>query len=739
MESKNTIRTSDPEVNINNASIILRVNPTKGIPDSLYNMSLNMTCSQQYATSLSTLKQLLNKKSDFVEVKQGVKGQRRNIRFADYFTQNYTGSPRQLKRYLQRVLQYSALLTSDDETRADVVADGIALNGACSLELEQAARVPLPGFSKYGEDIFSQKQRLLDILLTFVILFYQEEQTLALTDLKLNGLMFTGLTQLFHQINTGSATLPAKLIEEYLTRAITRAENGEGITLLKAFQSQLRFMKCLDPSWNNDDASHRLLLFNCCDTLTTEDNEISLLPAPSLQTSFNGGGKRHETNYAAQQVTDNPQHSWESEDGLEEEYTILAMTSKQSSREEGVDRKMREEKSEREDSFSKRFCEPPCACCGIKNHPMLSPIRTPDGASLNCDYVCPAALYENWQEQRAKRNLNRTRPCPMKFAAMCKHEAQRAHDALLDYERIGSGQYSKPQDKMKFRTDVLSVCDTPTYHSATPLMIQEASFTDGIEVEECNSSSVWGLIGEINMNEGPLHEGSLNVSNNTERAIVTSLHASGTTTTSPQHVSYSDLLLILATHVEPASPEEIEAVRRGDETQMIRLEEGERTLIRKGRRGGRIRYRMTDGAEYVVPYPEISGRILADTGSTTTLINKDFARMKGLHISNIGRKVLLRDVNNGERVLVDRCYLRLTLTTVLCEKMTLVILAHCAEGLSHDLLLGTNDLEKYRISVVSHMGEAHMQMGDTIKVLPMLHGTQISHLQYCLAKVRNAS
>jgi hypothetical protein len=157
----------------------------------------------------------------------------------------------------------------------------------------------------------------------------------------------------------------------------------------------------------------------------------------------------------------------------------------------------------------------------------------------------------------------------------------------------------------------------------------------------------------------------------------------------------------------------------------------------EGGRGGRIRYRMPYGAEYIVPYPEICGRILADTGSTTTLINKEFAQRMGLTISNTGAELLLRDVNNGETVLNDHCYLRLTLTTVLGEKITIIILAHCAKDLSHDILLGTRDLEKYRISVVSHRGEAHMMVGNRIEVLPMLDGTQVSHLQDRLAKVND--
>jgi hypothetical protein len=35
-----------------------------------------------------------------------------------------------------------------------------------------------------------------------------------------------------------------------------------------------------------------------------------------------------------------------------------------------------------------------------KNHPMLSPIVSPEGAPLDCNYVCPTAICSNWQEQR---------------------------------------------------------------------------------------------------------------------------------------------------------------------------------------------------------------------------------------------------------------------------------------------------------------------------------------------------
>ena len=611
-----------------------------------------------------------------------------------------------------------------------MVADGLGLNAVCALELEQAARVPLPGFSnEYGEDKVSQKKRLLDILLTFVILFYQEEQTMALQDLKLKGQMFTGLTKLFHQVNTGSTALPAKLIEEFLTRAIARADNGEGVALLKAFQSQLRLMKRLEPSWADDDADYRLLLFNCCDTLTAEDASITLPPISS-QSISKIGGKRHETNYAAQQEQYLERDDWDLYEGLMEEYTALAVTSQP--RYDQRDRKDREDKDGREKSFSAKFCTAPCACCGARDHPMLSPIRTPEGAPLNCDYVCPAALCENWQEQRVKRNINRFQPCPKKFAHMCKQDAKRAHAALVDYEKIGSGQYRKPHDRSKFRTDVLNHCGAPADKEAMPQRTRAVSFTRG--AEECNSTSIFGRRNYGRGRDTNPSRGWPIIKDDTERTIVTALQANGRTTT-PHHVSYSALHLILATNVEPASQRDIEAARRGDVEQTTHRAMEDAVSSAEGGMGGRIRYKMPYGAEFVVPYPEICGRILADTGSTTTLIDEEFARQRGLQI-NTGSELVLRDVNNGETVLADHCYLRLTMTTVLGERVTIVVLAHCARDLSHDVLLGTKDLERYRISVVSHRGEAHIMVGDTVEILPMLDGTQISHLQDRLARLR---
>jgi hypothetical protein len=133
---------------------------------SIFSLFLTMTCDAEHTEALLILKSML-KKSDFIEVKYGDRGQRRNVRFSDYFSEKYSGNPRKLKRYLQRLLQYSSQVANDDQTRADILADGIGLSENCLTQLDYAAKVPLPGFAEaYEDNVLSQKQRTLDILLT---------------------------------------------------------------------------------------------------------------------------------------------------------------------------------------------------------------------------------------------------------------------------------------------------------------------------------------------------------------------------------------------------------------------------------------------------------------------------------------------------------------------------------------------------------------------------------------------
>ena len=698
---------------------------------SIFSLFTTMTCDAEHTEALLTLKSML-KKSDFIEVKHGDHGQRRNVRFSDYFSEKYSGNARKLKRYLQRLLQYSALSTTDDETRADIVSDGPGLAESCLTKLEQAARVPLPGLaSTYDTDSISQKKRLLDLLLTYVILFYQEEQTLALQDLRLKGPMFTGLTDLYHKINTGSTLLHPKHMEDYLLRGILRAENGDGVSLLKSFQNTLRIQKQMELRFSKNDQVYRKLLFTCCNLHTTEDSQVQL--APTITQAVKGGGRRFEqTNYA--------RLDWDVYEDLIEEYTALAEASPAHNSEYqnkgrndrkqpggGQDRGRNDSRSQREELFTKRFCMAPCACCGAKNHPMLSPIKSPEGAPLDCDYVCPTAICSNWQEQRRQRNALRFQPCPKKFAAMCHNDTATANTALGEYERIGSGQYRNPSERNAFRRDVLMNCKAPTGPSNYP----KRNTAGGSQVEQCHSSSVWSVDQCRNIEDNPplLPYGN-NAEEKHERTTVLEFETNGVSTTpAPSTLGYSALHLLLATRVEPTTEEEVEAIKKGDREKMItRIGEGD-MMTRVGGRGCKVHFQMPYGVEHVVRYPEVCGRILADTGSTTSLINRDFARKRGLKVLTTGAEIVLRDVNNGLSSLVDHCMLRLTLTTIQGEHINILILAHCVQDLSHDLLLGTRDLERYQISVMAHRGESQMQINDTIEYLPMLDGLQISRLQ----------
>jgi hypothetical protein len=393
--------------------------------------------------------------------------------------------------------------------------------------------------------------------------------------------------------------------------------------------------------------------------------------------------------------------------------------------------KERNSDGERAANFAKKFCTPPCACCGAKDHPMLSPIRTPEGARLDCDYVCPAAKHMKWEEQKRKRGTQKFQPDPIRFAEMCRRDVRLAHEALQDFEKTGSGAYRQPAERSKFRSEVLLHCKAPANKAEYPQRTRAVGFAKG--VEECHSSSVWIVDENRNIEDEPPVLGAKDRPVEVERTIVTALQANGVTTTM-DNISYSALNLLMATNVEAPSYKEVEAAKRGDLEQVIMKEVEDSVSTEVGGRGGKVKFEMPYGVEYLVPYSSISGMILADTGSTTTLINEEFARSQGLEIHTTGKDLRLRDVNNGLSDLTDYCYLRLTLTTVLGEKITLVTLAHCVRGLGQDLLLGTRDLERYQLSILPHRGEAHMQIGNTIEIFPMLDRLQIRRLQEGLSR-----
>jgi hypothetical protein len=188
------------------------------------------------------------------------------------------------------------------------------------------------------------------------------------------------------------------------------------------------------------------------------------------------------------------------------------------------------------------------------------------------------------------------------------------------------------------------------------------------------------------------------------------------------------LHLLLATRVEPATQQDINNLIHGvDESNITIVDQPYQA--NDPRRIYRVRLVTPDGQSTVVPYREIQGRILADTGSTTTLIDESFAIAHGLHVETSPYQVLLRDVNNGEQVVSQRCYLRLTLTTITGSQVVVTILALCVPNLSHDILLGTKDLERYQVSVSPHMGQARMSIGNEEVSFPMLNDHSITRLQ----------
>jgi hypothetical protein len=427
----------------------------------------------------------------------------------DYIPEKFQGTARKLKRYLQRLLKYSGMAAADNETRADIVSDGPMLSESCALELEQAAKVPLPGYAEdhYTSDDKSQKQRLLDLLLTYSILFYKDETTAALNDIRLTGVMFTGLSKLYHAMNGGSTSLSAQLMEEFLLRAILRAENGEGVILLKTFQQQLRYQKLREPEWVENDAKHRRILFNCCDVLAREDIALQI---PSQVTHTNSS-KHHKRTEFVNSVS-------QARDEDEDLQAFAAMTlvtppvaqsgaqmfqprthnggfmkgngrdTRDNKRDVGRDGRMENDRATREAKWKKIFNMAPCACCGASDHAMLSPNRDAAGQAIQCEYICPATQYSTWEEGRhAQPPFMKFTANASKFAKMCDNDASRAHEALRKYMEHGSGQYKNQQDRSTFKSAVLMACKAPQSVEAYPRHVR---VMDAKREERCESCMI---------------------------------------------------------------------------------------------------------------------------------------------------------------------------------------------------------------------------------------------------------
>ena len=763
---------------------------------TLYSLLQEMECPATYLDALTQMKLML-KRPDLPEVLPpryaSDKGRRRQVRYIEYFPEKFTGKASKLRRYLQRYLQYSSQVANDDQTRADILAEGIGLSDTCLTQLEYSAKVPLPGFADiYDDSTVSQKKRTLDILLTYVFLFHQEEPNAAVNDLRLEGPMLTGLLDLYHQLHRGSVTLPSKLVEDYLTRGILRASNGQGVSLISNFQGQLRLHKRLSPGWDKDDTKYRSLLFNCCSELTVEAKSVPIpsnIPTGMQQTSLKGGGRRdNRTEHNVNQA----QVHWEDELELYEEYAALATTMTRTDerprynegrrQRDGRDRnrdrdrqdnnRKGEQKESREAYVVRVFCTAPCACCGSNNHAMLSPIKAPDGTRLNSEYICPVAMCDNWEEARIlKPPKLRFAPCPKKFAAVNKYDTHLIQAALNDYAERGSGKFRDLNDRLTFKNEVLSMCKNSQKSAGGTRVVgsvnkEERCNSGQVEVkppgkqettesdpendsESENSPGGTKLVrlvkreerdnldhvemadqDEVGTTERFKEDMEETIEGEPEGCVIIETYNAHGVTKAPSPLTHSSLHLMIASRVEPSSREEIKSFLN---------KEFEETILRKFENvdeeddgtGCWVLMEMTYGAEYIVPYKVVHGRILADTGSTTTLINEDFARKQGLDIRSTGAgQILLRDVNDGTSELTKQCFLRLTVTTVEGELISFTVLAFCTDRLKHDILLGTRDLERYKIDVSSHRGEAKMELRDGTVAFPMLDATQITHLQH---------
>ena len=365
-------------------------------------------------------------------------------------------------------------------------------------------------------------------------------------------------------------------------------------------------------------------------------------------------------------------------------------------------------------SFKQVFMTPPCKCCGSPNHTMLHDERGLDG-KVSTEYSCPVAACKSWNDARRstskplKYNINAE-----KFATMCGNDSQRVMESWRHYTENGSGRLKTPADLAAIKSSILSYCKSTQFrgNKGTPTSHTEA-----------RTYSCRAVFKHDNKENLPLQVVRT-------RSTIIAVHT-GEPTTDDGYPIHGTLHLLLATKVEPASEDDIRNFQNGEhEGHTSPTEEG--LSPRSDPTSYRVRLLMPDGESFVVPYREVQGRILADTGSTTTLIDEEFAHKKGLNVEPAPYNIVLRDVNNGERDVANRCYLRLTLTTVTGREVIAIILALCVPNLSHDLLLGTRDLERYQVSVIPHLGQAKMTIGDEEMVFPMLDEDSIKQLQYNL-------
>jgi hypothetical protein len=326
---------------------------------------------------------------------------------------------------------------------------------------------------------------------------------------------------------------------------------------------------------------------------------------------------------------------------------------------------------------------------------MLSPIRTPEGEAQTSEYICPVALCESGSEARNIKSAKlRFAPCPKKFAAAFNHDTNLANAALKDYVEQGSGKFRDHAEREAFANDVKKACRSKPNSSEGTRVVGSISKVESCDVGQMESVSKQycdsvrletQLIQEdkvgIRMNHGE-REGVFNGC-----VIIETYNAQGVTK-APTLLTQNPLKLLVASKVEPPSRNDIQKFKRM---------EFERTVHRKfeehtdGKDAGCwVLMEMAYGIKYTIPYKTFHGRILVDTGSTTTLIKESFAVRQGLDIRSTGTgEILLRDVNDGSNPLTKQCFLSLTLITVEGESISFTVLAFCVGRLKHDILHST--------------------------------------------------
>jgi hypothetical protein len=348
-----------------------------------------------------------------------------------------------------------------------------------------------------------------------------------------------------------------------------------------------------------------------------------------------------------------------------------------------------------------------------------------NGNRNTTEYECPVAFYNSWSEAlKATDKKTKFHISPEKFAKAYKMDTDKIMEALERYIEHGCGKFQRPQTIERIKNSILSFCQTAQNGSSgSKIRHARVNSTRAIVIQNYSaqaSNIISHPYPDPNENIDP------NVQNNRPTPVV-AFHT-GVEAVNASEEMNGQLHLLLATRVEPATSLDIENLNHG-------LDENNVTYVEHPyqpddpRREFRVRLVTPDGQSTVVPYREIQGRILADTGSTTTLIDEAFARTQGLRIETSPYQVLLRDVNNGEQIVSRRCYLRLHLTTITGSQVVVTILALCVPDLSHDLLLGTKDLERYQVSVSPHMGQARMNIGNEEVSFPMLNDYSITQLQ----------